>query len=109
MMTLDAVRDALLSERPWPRFDTLIRAELAAGRTTKEIYATLDGMADEVDDTTGLTDDGSDAFGDALDALTGMCHRDSRYIDPPDAARPAANGQPAFPGEVAPRVPDAGR
>ena len=93
MLTLDAVRAAILSDRPWSQLDELVRAEQAAGRKVREIYADLMGMADEIDATPGLTEDGSDAFGDALDALTGMCHRDRQYYDPPgvapaDAARP---------------------
>src|SRR4051812_9654562 len=88
MLTLDAVRAAVLSDKPWTRLDELVRAELAAGRTTRQIYADLIGVADEIDDTPGLPEDGSDAFGDTLDALTGMCHRDCQYRDPPNPSLP---------------------
>ncbi|MCI0700628.1 MAG: hypothetical protein L0241_06065 [Planctomycetia bacterium] len=84
MLTLDAVRAAVLSDQPWTRLDELVRAEMAAGRKVKEIYEDLAGMADEIDNLPGLSDDGSDAFGDTLDALTGMCHRDCQYKDPPE-------------------------
>jgi hypothetical protein len=92
MITLDAVRAAILADLPWTRLDELVRAELAAGRTTKDVFATLMGMADEVWSTPGLSEDGEDAFGDTLDALTGDCHPDCRYKDPPNPARPTENG-----------------
>jgi hypothetical protein len=90
MLTLDAVRAAVLSDQPWKRLDELVRAELAAGRKTRQVYEDLMGMADEVDATPGLSENGSDAFGDTLDALTGMCHRDCQYKDPPNNILPAA-------------------
>jgi hypothetical protein len=89
MLTLDAVRAAVLSDQPWNRLDELVRAELTTGRTIRQIYKSLTSMADEIDATPGLTEDGSDAFGDALDALTGMCHPDCQYKDPPNAALPS--------------------
>lgn len=89
MLTLDAVRSAVLSDQPWNRLDELVRAEQDAGRKVKEIYADLMGMADEIDATPGLSEDGSDAFGDTLDALTGYCHRDCQYKDPPNATLPS--------------------
>ncbi|MBA4066038.1 MAG: hypothetical protein C0501_20425 [Isosphaera sp.] len=89
MLTLDAVRAALLADQPWARIDELVLGELAAGRKTRQIYDDLIGMADEIDATPGLSEDGVDALGDTLDALTGMCHPDSRYQDPPAATLPA--------------------
>jgi hypothetical protein len=41
-----------------------------------------------------LTEDGEEALLGALDALTGNCHRDCQYHDPP---RPAAPGVPTSP------------
>ena len=61
MLTLDAIRTAVLSDQPWNRLDELVRAEQAAGRKVKEIYADLVGMANEIDATPGLSEDGSDA------------------------------------------------
>ncbi len=89
MLTLDTVRAAVLSDQPWKRLDELVRAELANGRTTRQIYKSLMGMADEIDATPGLTEDGSDALGDALDALTGYCHTDCQYKDPPNTTLPS--------------------
>jgi hypothetical protein len=88
MIVLEAVRAAVLSDKPWSRLDELVRAELAAGQRTKQIYESLAAMADAIDDTPGLTDDGSDAFGDVLDALTGMCHPDCQYKDSPNTTLP---------------------
>jgi hypothetical protein len=104
MMTLDTVRAAVLSDQPWSRLDSLVRAEMALGRKTNQIYEALVGMAGEIDNTPGLTEDGSDAFGDTLDALTGMCHPDCQYKDPPNTTLP--NGTP--PGHPT-DVRDAGR
>jgi hypothetical protein len=89
MLILNAVRTALLSDQPWLRLDELVRAELAAGHTTRQIYKSLMGMADEIDATPGLSEDGSDALGDTLDALTGYCHRDCQYTDPPNVTLPS--------------------
>ncbi|HVL12719.1 MAG TPA: hypothetical protein VM529_09145 [Gemmata sp.] len=88
MLTLDAVRAAVLSDQPWSRLDELVRSEQNAGRKVKEIYDALSGMADEIDRTPGLTEDGSDAFGDTLDALTGYCREDCQYRDQPNTAPP---------------------
>lgn len=97
MMTLDAVRAAVLSDLPWSRLDELVRAEMALGRKTKQIYDDLIGLADEIDDTPGLSEDGSDAFGDTLDALTGMCHPDCQYYDPPNTTLPSEEEIAALP------------
>jgi len=88
MLTLDTVRAAVLSDQPWNRLDELVRAEQAAGRKVKEIYGDLMSLADEIDATPNLTEDGSDAFGDTLDALTGMCHPSCQYKDPPNVTLP---------------------
>ena len=90
MIPFDAVRGAVLADQPWSRLDELVRAELAAGRTVNDIFKELKAMADQVLDIPGLTEDGEDAFGDTLDALTGNCHPDGQYHDPPRPAAPAA-------------------
>jgi hypothetical protein len=92
MFTLEAVRAALLSDRPWAGLDGLVRAELARGRTTTQIYESLIAMAEEIDNTPDLSEAGSGAFGDALDALTGMCHPDCRYRDFSDESPPVGPG-----------------
>lgn len=89
MLTLDTVRTAVLSDQPWSRLDELVRAELASGRTTRQIYKSLMGIVDDIDATPGLSEEGSDALGDALDALTGYCHPKCQYQDPPNATLPS--------------------
>ncbi|MDY3561506.1 hypothetical protein R5W23_002784 [Gemmata sp. JC673] len=88
MLTLDTVRAALLSEQPWPKIDALVRAELSNGHTTRQIYSSLMALANEVDATPGLSEDGFDAFGDVLDALTGYCRPECQYKDPPNVKLP---------------------
>lgn len=98
MLTLDAVRAAVLDPQPWLRLDDLVRAELAAGRLVKQLHAELRGMAAAVWETPGITEDGEDAFGDTLDALVGHCARRYAYTDPPAApvvSAPAASPAPA--------------
>ncbi|HEV3386908.1 MAG TPA: hypothetical protein VG097_18975 [Gemmata sp.] len=93
MITIETVRTAILSTKPWPLLDELVRTELAAGRKTMQIYEILIGMADEIDNTPAVSEDGRDAFGDALDALTGMCHPDCQYKDPPIATLPISENE----------------
>ncbi|HEY1190667.1 MAG TPA: hypothetical protein VGE74_23750 [Gemmata sp.] len=88
MLTLDAVRTAVFSDQPWTRLDEIVRAELAAGRTTRQIYKSLMALADEIDATPDLPENGSDAFGDVLDALTGFCRPECQYKDPPNVTLP---------------------
>ena len=108
MLALEAVRAAVLSDKPWARLDALIRAELAAGQKTKSLYEALMGMADDVDGAPGLSDAGSDALGDALDALTGMCHPDSRYSDPPELTPVVPPLGQVIPGASIPVTGDVG-
>jgi hypothetical protein len=89
MLTLDAVRAAVLSDQPWARLDALVRAELAQGFTTRQLTKALERFAHDIDETEGLSEAGSDAFGDALDALTGFCHKDCQYRDPPNPHLPS--------------------
>ena len=87
MITLDAVRAAVLAPDPYTQIDRLIRAELAAGRKVKDIFGDLNPLVDDTLDTPGLTEDGEEAFLGALDALTGNCHPTSCYYDPLPAGR----------------------
>ncbi len=96
MITLDAIRTAVLAADPYMRMDELVRAELAAGRKVREVFDAVGPLVDAVLDTPGLTADGEEAFLGALDALTGGCHPDSNYTDPP------TNGRPDLPADRAP-------
>jgi hypothetical protein len=88
MLTLDTVLDAMRSAEPWSRLDELIRAELAAGRTTWQIEQELRPIADEAWKAPNLTEDGEDALGDTLDALAGTCRSDRCYRDQPNVTLP---------------------
>jgi hypothetical protein len=99
MIPFEAVRAAVLADQPWSRLDDLVRAELAGGRTVIDIFEELNAMANQVLDIPGLTEDGEDAFGDTLDALTGNCPRDGQYHDLP---RPATAAIPAPPPDRLP-------
>ncbi|HET6573983.1 MAG TPA: hypothetical protein VFG68_10305 [Fimbriiglobus sp.] len=83
MISLDAIRTAVLAPDPYTRMDDLVRAEMAAGRRVKVIFDDINPLVNTVLDTPGLTADGEDAFLGTLDALTGGCHPDSNYYDPP--------------------------
>ena len=83
MITLDAIRIAITAADPFERIDRLVRAELAAGRRVGDVLEDLRPHVDTVLDTPGLTEDGEEAFLGALDALSGNCHPDCRYTDPP--------------------------
>lgn len=83
MINLDSIRDAVLSSDPYTRMDTIIRSEMAAGRKVREIFDEINPHVDAVLDTPGLTEEGEEAFLGTLDALTGDCHRNCQYYDPP--------------------------
>lgn len=89
MISIDAVRAAMLSDMPWTRLDEIVRAEMSAGRKVKEIFGDLNAMLDDVRDTSGLSEDGDDAILDTLDALTGNCRADQCYQDPPNTTLPS--------------------
>jgi hypothetical protein len=63
--------------------DRIIRTEMAAGRKVKAILAEYSALLESARETPGLTEDAEDALLDVLDGLTGNCHRDWRYLDPP--------------------------
>jgi hypothetical protein len=88
MISLDSLRAAIQSDQPWNELDQLVRAEMLAGRSTKQISDELNGMWKEIDNMAEVTETGRDAFGDTLDALTGNCHRDCQYKDPPNTSLP---------------------
>jgi hypothetical protein len=102
MITLDAVRAAVLADEPYARMDELVRAEMAAGRRVNDIFESLRPLADDVLETPSLSADGEEAFLGTLDALTGMCHTDCQYSDPPDLAPHA----PDWPGATPSAAPD---
>jgi hypothetical protein len=88
MITLEAIRAAVLSELPWEKLDDLVRAEMAAGRRVKDIAKDFAALAEGVWSTPDLPEDGQDAFGDTYDALIGNCHRSQWYEDPPNTSLP---------------------
>lgn len=88
MITLDAIRTAVLAPDPYTRMDDLVRAEMTAGRKVREIFDDINPLVNTVLDIPGLTEDGEEAFLGTLDALTGNCHRDSCYYDPPNTSLP---------------------
>src|SRR5687767_4117444 len=79
MITLNAVRTAILSDDPYTLMDRLVRNELSAGRTTRQITNDLNPLIDDALATPGLTEDGEESLLGVLDALTGNCHRDCQY------------------------------
>jgi hypothetical protein len=81
MMTLHTIRGAVQTPDRFAQMDRLIRAELDAGRKVKEIFEELRPLVDSVLETSGLTDDGEEAFLGTLDALSGNCHSNSQYRD----------------------------
>jgi len=83
MISFDAIRAAVLSELPWTRLDELVRADLAEGRSTKELFDELRALSKEIPRIEGVTPDGIDAFGDTLDALVGFCPADYAYENVP--------------------------
>jgi len=83
MITLETLRIAALSPQPWDELDVLVRAELSAGRLTKEIYEEIRGLQNAVRETPGFSEDANDAIGDTLDALIGFCSADREYKNPP--------------------------
>jgi hypothetical protein len=98
MITLDSLRPALTSERPWTELDRLVRAEQTMGRRVKDIQAELEALVEPARDAIKLTDDADDALMDTLDALAGNCAPRWRYTDPPNMTLPTD-------GEVA-KLPD---
>lgn len=83
MITLEALRSAVLAAQPAAQLDRIIRDELAAGQRVKAILAEYAALLDSARATPGLTEDADDALLDVHDALTGNCHRDWCYFDPP--------------------------
>jgi hypothetical protein len=89
MISFDQVRAAVQADQPWTELDNLVRSEMASGRSTKQIFDELHGMLGKLDDMKDVSEDGMDAFGDTLDALTGHCHKDCQYKDPPNNTLPS--------------------
>ncbi len=83
MITLEALRSAVLSTQPATELDRIIRAELAAGRLVKTILAEYSSLLDSARETPGLTEDADDALRDVFDGLTGNCAPRWRYSNPP--------------------------
>jgi len=88
MITLDRVRSAVLSRDPSTELDNLVRAEIAVGRKTADIFDVLLPIARELRKTTPLSEDADQILLGTLDALTGNCNPDECYQDPPNATLP---------------------
>ena len=88
MITLDAVRAAALSADPYTEMDQLIRAELSGGRIVRQIIKDFLPILDDALETPRLTEDGEESLRGTLDALTGDCHPDCHYKDPPNTTLP---------------------
>lgn len=98
MLTLEAIQRAVRSSDPYTQMDQLVRGEMAAGVRVADIFSALDPLLDEALATPGLTEDGEEALLGTVDALTGNCHRDCQYYDPPEAEpRPASHAAHAAP------------
>jgi hypothetical protein len=91
MISLETLRPALLSADPYAEIDRLVRAELDAGRTTRQVFSELHPLTDAARTWVGMTQDGEEALFGALDALTGNCHPDCQYRDPPTPIGPVAS------------------
>jgi hypothetical protein len=102
MITFGQLRSAILNPEPRAGLDALVRAELAAGKNTKAIYDELLGHIDLVRAMQEYTDTLEDALGDTLDALSGWCHPDFCYKDPPNSALTTPATPPGTIPEAAP-------
>jgi hypothetical protein len=94
MISLETLRQALLSADPFSELDRLVRVELGAGRTTQQVFDDLNPMIDVVLATLGVTEDGEEALFGALDTLSGNCHPDCEYRDLPRDAQPTRAQKP---------------
>jgi len=100
MITLDRVRSAVLSRDPATELDNLVRAELAGGRKTADVFNALLPIARELRKTTPLPEDADQILLGTLDALTRNCNPDECYKDPPDVTIPSEE-------QKGPSIPDA--
>jgi len=103
MMTLDQVRTALGSRNPAEALDSLVRGELAGGKTTGELYTTLVPMARTIRTDSPLPEDVDEILLGTLDALIGHCNPDECYHDP---IRPDLPAEEAPERSVAPPTPE---
>jgi len=92
MIPLPSLRSALLAQDPFAEMDRLIRSQLAAGRTTREIFDELNPLLDLARSTPGITVEGEEALFGTMDALTGDCHPDCRYTDQLTESSLSGNG-----------------
>lgn len=83
MITLEALRTALLSGQPFGRLDELVRADLAGGQLKDKIRDELIALEDAVRATPGFGEDEEDALRDVIDALDDFCPSRYAYRNPP--------------------------
>ena len=82
-MTTEDVRAAVESPDPAEKLDRLVRDQLAAGKTTAEIYAVLLPITRAIRKASPLPEDVDEILLGTLDALIGHCDPDYCYQDPP--------------------------
>ena len=83
MLTLDSLRISLISDQPYSKLDELVRAELSAGRLTKQIRVELLELEDAVRALPGFSQQAEEAIRDTIDALAGFCSPKHAYHNPP--------------------------
>src|SRR3954451_13358357 len=83
MISLDALRAALYADQPDTKLDELVRAELSAGRLTKQIRAELLTHDAALRPALDENEAGDEALRDTIDALAGFCPAKYAYTDPP--------------------------
>lgn len=90
MIDIDAVRSAVLADKPYQELDTLVRAEVASGRSVGRICGDLLTMTEALRATPGYGERAEEAFFDTLDRLIGFCPQDSACENATPTVAPAA-------------------
>src|SRR3954452_15351888 len=83
MISLETLRAALYSDQPYTKLDELVRAELAAGRLTKQIRAELLAHDTTLRPALEENEAGDEPIRDIIDALAGFCPARYAYHNPP--------------------------
>jgi hypothetical protein len=77
----------MLAADPYTEMDRLVRNELGAGRTTGQVTDDFRPILGAALETPGLTAEGKESLLSTLDSLTGNCHPEQWYDDPPEVLR----------------------
>lgn len=91
MIDIDAVLSAVLTDKPYQEMDTLVRAELASGRLTDQIYAEPLAMMGDLRATPGYGEPEEEVFFATLDRLIGFCRKEAAYTNATPTVAPAAH------------------